>query len=244
MHCCRAVSWFRAPIAAFLAPTPCPEGEVRRAREARSEARVRTRQDPAQMVSTGHHFRHVPLGAEPPGRPRRFPYAGAVFVAYGLVIPLAAAGAAALFKLAGYGYLLVRTVSEPLPRAPSWSNLLFGAGAPELALAGGLVGLLLWRRLWQGDDPVLSADVARGALLGAIYSLLLIPFGIFGLFLRTAPKGVPLLVQPFFALLVAIGGTAYSIILPWVWGTVLLIGALVGALSAPVADYVKLRVRE
>src|SRR6184192_4327243 len=104
------------------------------------------------MPNTGHQFRHVPLGAEPPGKPRRFPYAGMVFVAYGIAIPLIAAGAALLFKRAGYGYLLVRTVSEPLPPAPSWSNLLFGAGAPELALAGGLSGLLLWRRLWQGDD--------------------------------------------------------------------------------------------
>ena len=100
------------------------------------------------------------------------------------------------------------------------------------------------RRLWQGDDPVCSADIVRGALLGALYSLLLIPFGIFGLYLRTGPKGVPILVQPFFALLVAIGGSAYSIILPWVWITVLLIGALVGALSAPVADYIKVRVKE
>jgi hypothetical protein len=195
------------------------------------------------MPPSGPTFRHVPLGAEPRTRSRRFPYAGMVFVAYGVAIPLFAALAALLFQRASYGYLLVRTVSEPLPHAPSWSNLLFGAGAPELALAGGLAGLLLWRRLWQGDDPVWTADIARGALLGAGYSLLLIPFGIFGLFLRTA-TGIPILVKPFFALLVAVAGTAYSLILPWIWMTALLIGAVVGALSAPIADYIKVRVRE
>ena len=196
------------------------------------------------MVNTRPPFRHVPLGAEPERKTRRFPYTGIVFVAYGIGTPLIAAGVAALFNRAGYGQLLVRTVSEPLPRAPSPANLLFGAGAPELALAGGLVGLLLWRRLWQSNEPAWNAGIGRGALLGGVYALLLIPCGIFGLFLRTAPKGIPLPVLPLFALLMAFGGSAYALVLPWVWGTVLAIGAAIGALSAPIASYVRLRVRE
>lgn len=190
----------------------------------------------------GPQFKHVPLGPETRSARRRFPYTALVFVAYALLTPLAAAGAALLFKAAGLGDLLVRTQApQPLPRAPSWQNLLFGAGAPELALAGGLMGLLLWRQLWRGDDPVLGADVVRGMLLGALYGLLVIPVGIFGLYLRTAPAGVPLVVQPFFALLVSLAGSVYAVILPWVWGAALALGAVLGLISALAAVALKAR---
>jgi hypothetical protein len=194
-------------------------------------------------MELGPRFRHVPAGEPQKAPARRFPYTSLVFVVYGLVTPVLAAGAALLYQRAGAGDLLVRTQSgERLPHAPSWENLLFGAGAPELALAGGLVGLLLWRRLWTGDDPVLAPDLLRGALWGALFSLLLIPFGIFGLFLRTGPKEIPYLVRPFFALAVAGAGTFYTLLLPCVWGTAILMGAVLGSISAAVADFLKGRV--
>ena len=116
----------------------------------------------------------------------------------------------------------------------------FGAGAPELALAGGLAGLFLWRKLWRGEpDP--SIDLGRGLVFGALYGLLVIPFGLFGLYLRTGPRDVPAVVQPFFALIVALVGSGWAIIVPQVWITALLLGTLSGAVSALVADYLKLR---
>ena len=51
------------------------------------------------MHPSGHTFRHVPLGTEPQGRPRRFPYAGMVFVAYGIAIPLIAGGSLVVVTL-------------------------------------------------------------------------------------------------------------------------------------------------
>jgi hypothetical protein len=192
-------------------------------------------------MDVGPRFRHVPAGAQertPPSR--RFPYTSLVFVGYAVVMPLVAAGAAWVYNRLGAGDLLVRTqAGDRLPHAPSWQNLLFGAGAPELALAGGLVGLLLWRRVWAGDEPDLGPDLVRGALWGALLSLLLIPFGIFGLFLRTCPKEIPLMVRPFFALFVAGAGSLYSLLLPWTWGTACIVGALLGSISAAVACYLK-----
>lgn len=195
-----------------------------------------------KITAVGPQFKHVPLAPETGSARRRFPYTSLVFVGYAALTPLLGAGAAQLFKAAGHGDLLVRTqAAKPLPRAPSWENILFGAGAPELALAGGLAGLLLWRILWRGDAGPPGAEVARGMVLGGVFGLLVIPGGIFGLYLRTAPTGVPLLVQPFFALLVAVAGSAYSLIVPWVWGTAAALGALLGAASGGLANVLKRR---
>jgi hypothetical protein len=196
-------------------------------------------------MTIGPDFRHIPVTHKARPQARRFPYTGLVFIVYGVAVPLAACGVASLYNAAGYGALLRKTqFSDSLPRAPSWSNVMFGAGAPELALAAGLAGLLLWRRLWQGVEPIIPADLTRGALLGALYGLLTIPFGIFGLFLRTGPREIPILVRPLFALVVAVLGSVYSIAVPWVWGTVLLAGAIIGTISALAADYLKPRLRE
>ena len=58
----------------------------------------------------------------------------------GAIEAAAAGGLALLLKAAGYGRLLAPPQGHPqfdrtLPPAPAWENLLFGAGAPELALA-------------------------------------------------------------------------------------------------------------
>ncbi len=192
----------------------------------------------------GHRFRNTPY-TPPRDRGKPIPYTALVFVAYGVVTPLLAAAAALVYQQLGWGALLLkRQFERPLPAAPSWRNLLFGAGVPELALAGGVVGVLLWRRLWRGEDPTIAAGLLCGGLIGMLYGLLVIPFGLFGLYLRTGPSDVPALVQPFFALLVALAGSVYLLALPWIWLTALVLGAVLGCLTAPVMMWVKRRWRE
>ena len=177
------------------------------------------------------------------GPVRRFPYSGLVPVAFGVLGPLAAAGAAQLYALAGREDLLRETVSGQvtLPPSPSLDNVLFGVGLPEAMLAGALGGWLLWRILWRPVEVRWGRDQWRGIGFGALLGLALIPLGIIGVFIRTGMTGIPWFEVTFYALIAAVVGTSYLVFAPWVWLTMLGLGAL-GGLSASVAvDLIKPR---
>src|SRR4051794_31524707 len=108
-------------------------------------------------------YRHTPglelaRGADGQLRPtrvrRRFPFRGLVVMAYGVLTPLVGLAVTLLFQRTRNDRFLPRHYGEQaVPAAPSLENVLFGAGLPELVLAGALTGFLLWNHLWKLRVP-------------------------------------------------------------------------------------------
>lgn len=174
---------------------------------------------------------------------RRFPYAGLVLVVSAAVGTLACAGASQLLNVT-LGRQLTRITGRALPPAPSFQNVLFGAGLPEVALACGVAGYWLWSLLWKtrlaAGAPTQSAwNNAKGLLpsalvLAPVLTFLVACIGIIGLYVRTAPADQPVAVRPFFGLLAvpALGGSAmYTGIIPLVLALLGLLLGVVGALA-------------
>lgn len=177
---------------------------------------------------------------------RRFPYAGLVLVVSAALGTLACAGASLLLNVT-LGNGLARITGKTLPPAPSFQNVLFGAGLPEVALACGLAGYWLWCLLWktrlpERATPRTAGQNARELLLSAlvlapVLTFLVACIGIVGLYVRTAPSDQPVAVRPFFGLLAvpALGGSAmYTGIIPLVLA---LLGLLLGAVGALAVGY-------
>lgn len=174
---------------------------------------------------------------------RRFPHAGLIPLIYAAVGAMACAGVSGLFQLAHAGALLPeRMTGKPLPPAPTFNNILFGAGLPEVALASGLAGYWLWSMLWKtrlGPEPSASGALQNGMrllpsalVLGPSLVFFTACIGIVGLYTRTAPADQPALVRPFFGLaavpalgLSALGTGTIPIVL-------LLLGLLLGVVTA------------
>jgi hypothetical protein len=167
-----------------------------------------------------------------------------VVLAYAFLCPLACAGVSwVLARLLGSQYLHRMAADNPLPPAPSWSNVLFGAGPPEVAVACAVAGWYLWHVLWNvrlspsdqaaGVRATFPALAGRGLLLGPVAALLIaMPIGILGLYLRMAPVNQPWFVRPFFAVLALIPMYFTSLLTGVVPLVVVLLGLLLGAGTA------------
>ena len=197
-------------------------------------------------------YRHTPgleMARGPDGRlrptrlQRRFPFRGLVVMAYGALTPLVALAVTLLFQLTGNGRYLPRHFGEQsVPRTPSLENLLFGAGLPELVLAGALTGFLLWNQLWKLQVPPYLQEVGlRGVLpsllrSGVTLGLLLMPLatlvGAYGLCLRAMPREVPWLARALFGVPGALLLAANSVLTGIVPLVLLLLGVLAGAGTA------------
>lgn len=192
-------------------------------------------------------YRHQPatnLRPGPEGRPvpsrvrRRFPYLGLVPLGYGLLVPLFAAGQALVLKALNAVPRQLGSGSRP---APSLENVIFGFGFAELLVAWAVTGFLLWRILWNLRVPeeVQQAGLAgtlpvlmrTGALVGPFLALLSIPIAVIGLGTRDMP-GVPWVVRPLFALVGSPVVAVSALINPAILLTILLMGLIVGVLSA------------
>ncbi len=174
---------------------------------------------------------------------RRFPYRGLVFVVAGLLGSLLCAGMAMLLRTQHVAEALLQRLDDrPLPPMPTFNNVLFGAGLPELMLACGLAGWWLWSTLWKTrlphrEPPRTVLENARALVLSALVLGPLSVFGtacigIIGLYLRTAPANQPWAVRPFFALLAvpALGSSALATgLIPL---ALTLIGLCFGAVTA------------
>jgi hypothetical protein len=202
-------------------------------------------------------YRHTPgnhptVGPDgkprPPRTRRRFPYLGLVFLAYGMVGPLVCAAVPVLMAALGLRHFMPTRFSDlPLPPSPSLDNVLFGAGAYDLALACGLAGFWLWRSLWRlrlpeeavkgGVRGVLPSLLAQAAALGPAFALAALPIVNIGLFLRTGPTNIPWLVKPFFALLAMPMVTITALLTGVVPLVLVLLGLFMGALTAVVVAF-------
>jgi hypothetical protein len=166
-------------------------------------------------------------------------------MAYGVLTPLVALAVTLLFQRTGYGRYLPRHYGEQsVPTAPSLENVLFGAGLPELVLAGALTGFLLWNQLWKlRVPPDIQAEGLRGTLPGLLRAgiplgMLLMPLasvvGAYGLCLRAMPREVPGFARIFFgmpgALLLALN-SMLTVTVPLV---LMALGALAGIGTAVV----------
>lgn len=153
---------------------------------------------------------------------------------------------------AGISYVLGRLHALPtpmaqsaLPPSPSVNNVLFGAGAPEVALASVLAGFLLWRQLWKLEVPahcVVKGPFAiwRSLLctaipLGLVLAIVVSSIGIFGLCLRAAPASVPGWIRPFFAIPAVFAAMAVAAIQPAVWLTLIIVGLALALVTAGLA---------
>lgn len=95
------------------------------------------------------------------------------------------------------GWTLHPIGDTPLPPAPSYDNLLFGAGLPEIAAGCALMGWLFWRSLWstpsvdeEGRVPLRSAVkevVPRALCMGPVYLFGAAFVASVGLYIRTGP---------------------------------------------------------
>lgn len=205
----------------------------------------------ARPVKIGQ-YRHTPgdeirLGTDGVSRHtrvrRRFPYTAVVVLAYGVFGPLLCAAASWAIRASGGALLLPTYASgKALPPSPGLSNVLFGAGAMELALAWAIVGFWLWRALWRqrirpeieerGPAATVPATMGVALLLGVVGLFLIYLLGMYGLYVRAGPADQPVFVRPLFGILAA-PVTAMSAMLT---GTVpivlILLGLLTGLLSA------------
>src|SRR4051794_3925686 len=81
---------------------------------------------------------------------KRFPHLGMVPLVYALAGSLVCGATSWSLQQSGAArFFPQRLTGTPLPPAPSLDNVLFGVGLPEAALTCGLLGLCLWRSLWQ-----------------------------------------------------------------------------------------------
>lgn len=174
---------------------------------------------------------------------RRFPFRGLVLMAYGALTPLVGLAVTLLFQATGNARFLPRHYGEQtVPPAPSLENVLFGAGLPELVLAGALTGYILWNHLWKlSAPPELQTTGWRGVLplllrSGVSIGLLLTPLatlvGAYGLCLRAMPREVPWFARAVFGLPGAILLALNSVLTGVVPVVMLLLGALAGAGTA------------
>lgn len=179
---------------------------------------------------------------------RRFPHLGMVALFYAVSGPLVCAGVSWLLHAAfGNAYLRLATGSSPLPPAPSWNNVLFGAGPQEIAVASCLIGTYLWHLLWNTRLPKSDHDVGllgtlpplllRSLFLGPLLAFAAMPIGIFGLYIRTAPADQPWVVRPFFAFLAILPlmfSSMLTLVVPVVVGC---LGLLLGMVTAAGVAY-------
>lgn len=205
----------------------------------------------ARPVKIGQ-YRHTPgdemrLGTDGVSRHtqvrRRFPYTAVVVLAYGIFGPLLCAAVTWAIRASGGAHLLPTYASgKALPPSPGLGNVLFGAGATELALAWAIVGYWIWRSLWRqrlrpdieerGPAATIPEMIGAGLLLGVVGLFLIYLFGMYGLYVRAGPADQPVFVRPFFGILAA-PVTAMSAILTGTVPIVLLaLGLLTGLLSA------------
>lgn len=194
-------------------------------------------------------YRHTPgtFVAGPDGTPRaartrrRFPYLAMIFLGSAVAGPLVCAGVALLFSSTA----LRVTMPQPyggatLPPSPTLENVLFGAGAHEVAMASALAGWCLWTWLWKTKLPPsqaghgfrahLTALVRRGLLLGPVCTLCIgLPAGAMGFFLRAGPADIPWLMKPFFGLIAVLPIMMASLATVTIPLVLIVLGMLLGA---------------
>lgn len=174
---------------------------------------------------------------------KRFPYLGMIPLVYALAGSAVCAAVSVAIQASGSArYFPSRLSDTPLPPAPSLTNVLFGAGLAESALTCGVLGLILWQLLWKtrvsseeqssGFWSIWRILLPRALGLGLALSLLALPVGAFGLYLRTAPANQPWLVRPFFALLAMPVLSFSALITGTIPLVVLVLGLLLGLATA------------
>lgn len=177
---------------------------------------------------------------------KRFPYLGLVPLGYAVGGTLACALVSWVIQVLGLSHWLpTRVLNAPLAPAPSWENLLFGAGPAETAFAWGLVGYRLWVSLWRTRVPVQAQSrgfagvfphlVLPALAYGALTVVAVLPLSTIGLYLRTAPAAQPWVVRPFFALLAAPVLSLQALITGIIPLVLLALGLSLGLLTAVVA---------
>jgi len=193
---------------------------------------------PGQEFRPGTDGKPVPVRVR-----RRFPHLGIVCMAYAGLGPLAASGAELLFKLPGWREWAPKAIDQAvtLPPSPSLNNVMFGAGAIEVALASLLAGWMLWRSLWNvrlpqsvqeaGPRSTFPRLVWRGFWSGIGFTLLACPIVAFGFAMRDPALDIPLITRPIAGILAVLPlliSRAFTVI------PVLLVlsGAALGVLSA------------
>lgn len=174
---------------------------------------------------------------------RRFPFRGLVLMTYGALTPLIGLLITLLFQAMNNGRYLPRHYGEQaVPHAPSLENVLFGAGLPELVLAGALTGYLLWNHLWKLRVPLDMQESGLSGVLptllraGISMGLLLMPLatlvGAYGLCLRAMPHEVPWAARAVFGLPGALLLALNSLLTGVVPLVLLLLGTLAGVGTA------------
>lgn len=197
-------------------------------------------------------YRHSPgtalrAGADGVLRPekirRRFRHLGFVVLAYAVVGPLGCAATSWLLSNVAHGAWVPRAVEAHAGhRSPTWDNVLFGAGAPEVGLASALLGYGLWQCLWprQATAETASGDaralfrslIGPGVALGSVFSVLGMFIGLIGLYVRTGPAAQPWFVRLAFAPVAAVVMAVDYVFTAVVPVTLLCLGMAAGVLTA------------
>lgn len=197
-------------------------------------------------------YRHVPgtefvYDSEGRARPvrgrRRFPYLGQVLLLNGALAPVVAAAVTSGFRAAGLSRLLPEHYGDVrVAGAPSLENLLFGAGLPEVVLAGGVSGLLLWLLLWPHPvDPsaersgiwaVWAALAPTGLVVGLAMAPVVAVTGAYGLCLRAMPAEIPWFARTVIGIPGALALSVTALFTGTVPAVLLVLGALHGLATA------------
>lgn len=173
---------------------------------------------------------------------RRFPYRGLVPLAYAVAGPVACGVVSWLFRLVGLGRYLSTLLPDQKAIAPSFNNVLFGAGLPELAFASAVMGYWLWSVVWKtpvhplvherGVGGVFPALLQRAVPWAIGLTFLAQPLVVWASYQRNPPPGQPWLVRPLFGLLAAIVLPFSALWTRFVPGVLLVLALLGGAATA------------